>query len=51
MIARPLSRTGEWIGWVPLFLLTTLIAIPPGFIFGPLFSQTTGPLARVPDLT
>jgi hypothetical protein len=51
MNARPLSRMWEWIGWLPLFLLTALIAIPPGFIFGPYFSQTSGPLASVPSLT
>lgn len=51
MNARPLSRMWEWIGWLPLFLLTGLIAIPPGFVFGPYFSQTSGPLTRLPDLT
>ncbi|MBI3764009.1 MAG: hypothetical protein HY260_19370 [Chloroflexi bacterium] len=51
MNAKPLSRTWEWIGWLPLFLLTGLMAIPPGFIFGPYFSQTSGPLASVPSLT
>ena len=51
MNAKPLSRTWERVGWLPLFLLTGLIAIPPGFILGSYFSQTTGPFVRVPDLT
>lgn len=51
MNAKPLSRTWEWIGWLPLFLLTWLIAIPPGLVWGPSFSQTTGPFASIPDLT
>ena len=51
MNAKPLSQTWEWVGWLPLFFLTGLIAIPPGFIFGPYFSQTSGPLASVPSLT
>jgi len=49
--ARPLSQTWQWVGWLPLFLLTGLIAIPPGFVFGLYFSQTSGPLAGVPSLT
>lgn len=51
MNARPLSRTWESLGWLPLFLLTALIAIPPGLILGPYFSQTSGPIAGVPALT
>ncbi len=51
MNAKPLSRTWEWFGWLPLFLLTALIAIPPGLILGPYFSKTSGPLASIPDLT
>ncbi len=38
MNAKPLSRTWEAIGWLPLFLLTALIAIPPGLVWGPRFS-------------
>lgn len=51
MTAKPLSRGWALFGWLPLFLLTALIAIPPGFVFGPYFSQTSGPLAGLPDLT
>ena len=51
MNAKPLSRIWEWLGWLPLFLLTWLIAIPPGLVWGPSFSQTTGPSASLPDLT
>ncbi len=51
MNTKPLSQTWAWFGWLPLFLLTGLIAIPPGFIFGPYFSQTAGPIASLPDLT
>ena len=51
MNARPLSRIWEWLGWLPLFLLTALVAIPPGFILRPYFSQTAGPIASLPNLT
>lgn len=51
MTAKPLSRGRALFGWLPLFLLTALVAIPPGFVLGPYFSQTTGPLADLPDLT
>ena len=51
MNARSLTQTWARLGWLPLFFLTGLIAIPPGFIFGPYFSQTSGPLASVPSLT
>lgn len=51
MNIKHLSQMWDWIGWLPLLLLTVLIAIPPGFIWGPGFSQTTGPLASLPDLT
>lgn len=51
MTAKPLSRGWALFGWLPLFLLTALIAIPPGLFLGPYFSQTSGPLARLPDLT
>jgi hypothetical protein len=49
--AKPLNRMWEWNGWLPFFLLTVLIAIPPGLIWGPQFSQTSGPVASVPNLT
>ena len=51
MNAKPLSRTWAAIGWLPLFLLTGLIAIPPGFVWGSRFSQAAGPFASLPDLT
>lgn len=49
--AKPLSQTWEWIGWLPLFLLTALIVILPGLIWGLYFSQAAEPLVSLPDLT
>lgn len=48
---RPLNRTWEAIGWLLLFLFTGLIAIPPEFIFGSYFSQTSVPFGNLPYLT
>ena len=51
MNTKPLSRTWEWFGWLPLFLFTALIAGPPVSIWGSRFSQTTGPFPGIASLT
>ena len=51
MNTKPFSRIWEWLGWLPLFLLTVLITVPPGLIWGSRLSQPAGPLASIPDLT